>query len=98
MIVHCKPLELTQFVHATNEWPLLGAAVRVMGPLPTAKGSVQFEEQTIFDGDTVTVPEPDGVIRIVSSALFPVDPVKHTTFVFMVPVTTAPDDDRPPTL
>src|SRR5579864_1075210 len=98
-IVHCGPCAMAQSVQFMNVCPLLGAAVSTIGPLPTVKGRVQFDpEQTIFVGDTVTVPVFPGSMSMVKRALFPVAPVKHTTLTDIVPVTIAPDDDRPPAL
>jgi len=99
--VHWFGEERAHPAQLTNECPLLPAAVNVIGPAPTVNGRVQFDVQVTVDwpgADTETVLSPVGVIKTVRMALFPVAPVKHTTFTDTVPVTIAPDDDRPPRL
>jgi hypothetical protein len=75
----------------------LGTAVRVTG-VPLPKAALQDPGQLIPAGELVTDPVPLTLKR--STGLDPPEPVpvKHTTLAFMLPVTIAPDELRPPEL
>lgn len=78
--------------------PPVGVAVRVTVD-PERKLPTQLNEHPSPGGVLLTVPEPViPTVRFRSELPPPPLEPRHTTFAFILPVTSAPDDPRPPAL
>ena len=84
--------------HETLVAGAAGVAVRVIA-VELAKPALQMLGQLIPPGELVTVPVPETVtVRVGFPVPPPPVPVKQTTFAVILPVTTAPEELRPPLL
>lgn len=84
--------------HATLVAGAVGVAVKVIA-VELAKTALQMLGQLIPAGELVTVPVPETpTVRVELPVPPPPVPLKHTTLAVILPVTTAPEELRPPVL
>jgi hypothetical protein len=94
LMLHTSPDTLSQPDQATDVALPVGVAVNVIA-VPLAKFALHVDRQLLIPpGLLLTLPVPETL----TVRRGPAVPVKQTTFAVMLPVTMAPDDDRPPAL
>jgi hypothetical protein len=93
-MLHTSPDTLSQPDQATDVALPVGVAVNVIA-VPLAKFALHIDRQLLIPaGLLLTLPVPE-TFTVRSG---PAVPVEQTTFAVMLPVTIAPEEDRPPAL
>lgn len=96
--VHAWPFTESQPTQFPKTEPLFGTAFKIT-VVPFGKLVLHVLPHPSPAGELLTVPEPLPVkFTVRRGAPLPEPLPKHTTFAVMLPVTTAPDEDRPPAL